>query len=412
MTQQQDHIYADQATAQIFQPSSIENPYPLFAEMRAKAAVLAVPSPYPFIKADAWLVTRYAEAVQVLKDNRFTVDATILNPEAGVFGQTAAEGAEDRSFLGAKSMVSADGAEHSRLRSLVAKAFTPRYIENLRPRIQELADELLDQVQAQGSMDLVHDYAYPLPINVISEMLGVPVDERDQMRLWSDALTSHSPESQGQLREFAMYVQKLIADKRRNPQDDLISKLVELEATGDALSESELLATAGLLIFAGHETTSNLLSIGSLMLLDHPEQRARLQAEPRLIPAAVEELLRFNGPIFSPAPRFALEDLELAGQSIRRGDLVLVALGSANHDESVFSNPEELNVARQISRQLAFGHGVHFCLGAPLARLEGEIAFTSLLQRMPNLRLAVPREQIAWRDNVNLRGLKALPVTF
>ncbi|MFD3163224.1 cytochrome P450 [Herpetosiphon sp. NSE202] len=412
MTQQQAHIYADDSIAQIFQPSSIENPYPLFAELRAKAAVVAVPSPYEFIKADAWLITRYAEAVQVLKDSRFTVDATILNPGAGVFGQTAADGAEDRSFLGAKSMVSADGAEHSRLRSLVAKAFTPRYIEQLRPRIQELADELLDQVQAQGSMDLVHDYAYPLPINVISEMLGVPADERDQMRLWSDALTSHSPESQVQLREFAMYVQTLIADKRRNPQDDLISKLVELEATGDALSESELLATAGLLIFAGHETTSNLLSIGSLMLLDHPAQRVRLQADPSLIPAAVEELLRFNGPIFSPAPRFALEDLELAGQQIRRGDLVLVALGSANHDESVFENPEELDIARQISRQLAFGHGVHFCLGAPLARLEGEIAFTTLLQRMPNLRLAVPREQIAWRDNINLRGLKALPVNF
>ena len=162
-----------------------------------------------------------------------------------------------------------------------------------------------------------------------------------------------------------------------------------------------------MLIFAGHETTSNLISIGSLILLDHPEQRARLQADHSLIPAAIEELLRFNGPIFSPAPRFALEDLEIAGQAIRRGDLVLVALGSANHDESVFNDPESLDIARQISRQLAFGHGVHFCLGAPLARLEGEIAFSSLLKRMPDLRLAVPREQVVWRDNVNLRGLKA-----
>lgn len=204
----------------------------------------------------------------------------------------------------------------------------------------------------------------------------------------------------------------LIAAKRQQPQDGFISQLVQLEANGDTLDEQELMAMVGLLIFAGHETTSNLISIGTLMLLNHPHQLAALQADPSRIPAAVEELLRFNGPVLSPAPRYALQDVEIGKQHIRRGDLVLVSLGSANHDESAFTHPEDLDIARTLSRHVAFGQGVHFCLGAPLARLEGEIAFTTLLRRMPYLRLAVPRDHIAWRGSINLRGLRALPVAF
>ncbi len=396
----------------IFNPESAANPYPLYAQLRARGPIVPVPVPYALASTTAWLVTQYREAVDVLKDPRFTVDATAINPEAGVFGQSSTEGAEEVSFLGAKSMVSVDGVEHKRLRGLVSKVFTPRYIETLRPRIQQLADALLDRVQERGSMDVVQDYGYPLPINVISEMLGVPQEQQDQMRVWAEALTSGDPQSRDHLRTFAAYVKDLIAEKRQQPQDDLISQLVQAEATGDALSEPELMATVGLLIIGGHETTSNLINIGTLMLLSHPEQLAALQADPSRIPAAVEELLRFNGPVFNPAPRYALEDVEVGGQQIHRGDMVLVALGSANHDETAFTDPEELDIARTLSRHVAFGHGVHFCLGAPLARLEGEIAFTTLLRRMPNLRLAVPRDSIAWRDSVQLRGLKALPVAF
>jgi cytochrome P450 len=296
------------------------------------------------------------------------------------------------------------------LRGLVSKAFTPRYIEALRPKIQQIADELLDQVQAQGTMDLVRDYAYPLPINVISDMLGVPPTRREDIRQWSASMASGG--ARGDLRAFAAYIMQLVADKRRQPQDDLISNLIRLETADDALDEQELLSMVGLLIFAGHETTSNLISIGLLTLFDHPAVFDQIKADLSLVPAAVEELLRLNGPVLMPAPRFALEAVDLGGVTVNRGDMLLIALGSANHDEAVFNNPEELNIARDLSRHIAFGQGIHFCLGAPLARLEGEIAFATLLQRLPNLRLNAPRNSITWRGSVNLRGLTALPVAF
>lgn len=409
-----DSQQPDQSSAvpSLFDPAVAANPYPLFVQMRAHGPVISIEVPYAPPGTSSWLVTRFAGAVQALRDTRLTVDATALDPNTGIFGQANTQGAEEMSFLGAKTMLSTDGIEHSRLRGLVGKAFTPQYIETLRPRIQQFADALLDQVQAQGSMDIVRDYAYPLPINVISEMLGVPDEHKQQMQLWAEALISPDPEHRAQLRAYSAYVQRLIAEKSQQPGNDLISQLVQMEEGGNALNESELLATVGLLIFAGHDTTSNLIGIGTLMLLDHPEQLAALQADPSLIPAAVEELLRYNGPVFSTAPRYALEDLELGGQQIRRGDMVLVAVSSANHDESEFNDAEELDIARSISRHLAFGQGIHFCLGAPLARLEGEIAFATLLRRMPDLKLAVPREQVAWRENLQLRGLKALPVVF
>jgi len=203
-----------------------------------------------------------------------------------------------------------------------------------------------------------------------------------------------------------------VAEKRRHPGDDLLSQLVRMEAAGDHLDEHELRAMVGLLIFAGHETTANLISIGFLTLFDHPDALARLQADPDLIPGAIDELLRFNGPVLTPAPRFARDDLEVGGQQIRRGDLVLVSLGSANHDEAAFTDPDALDIARALNRHIAFGQGAHFCLGAPLARLEGDIAFRTLLRRMPALRLNAPREHIQWRGTVNLRGLTALPVAF
>ncbi len=361
------------------------NPYPVFAHLRALGAVVRVPIPAAYRQGAVWIVTRFDEAVRVLKDARFTVDASASDTLAG---------SGSVGFFGGRSMISVDGADHTRLRGLVSRAFTPRYIETLRPGIQRIADALLDRVQARGTMDLVQEYGYPLPITVICDMLGVPHDQRDH------------------LLEGSAFITDLLAEKRRYPGDDLLGQLVRMEAAGDHLDEQELRAMIGLLIFAGHETTANLISIGVLTLLDHPEVLARLRADPDLIPAAIEELLRFNGPVHTPAPRFAREDLELAGQRIRRGDLVLVALGSVNHDEAAFTDPESLDIARALSRHIAFGQGAHFCLGAPLARLEGDIALRTLLRRMPDLRLAAARDSIEWRGDVSLRGVTALPVAF
>ncbi len=370
------------------------HPYPVFAHLRAQGAVVPVPVPAAFRLGGSWLVTRFEEAVQVLKDPRFTVEANVREARSETAGQPSASTSSDIGLFGGRSMIDVDGVDHTRLRGLVSRAFTPRYIETLRPGIQRIADALLDRVQAQGTMDLVRDYSYPLPITVICDMLGIPHDRRDR------------------LINGSTYIADLVAEKRRHPGDDLLSQLARMEAEGDHLDEYELRAMVGLLIFAGHETTANLISIGMLTLFDHPDVLARLQDDPDLIPGAIEELLRFNGPVLSPAPRLALDNVELGGQHIRRGDVVLVSLGSANHDEAAFTDPESFNIARTLSRHVAFGQGAHFCLGAPLARLEGDIAFRTLLRRMPALRLNVPRESIRWRGSVHLRGLASLPVAF
>ena len=384
--------------------------FPLFARLRSMGAVVPLSGGLGGDRG-AWVVTRMEEAVQVLLDSaRFTVDPRSIAGDHP-FGRGAGG---DGPFT--QSMLTVDEPDHRRLRGLVSRAFTPRYMEDLRPRVQEIADELLDRVEGRGGMDVVEDYAYPLPINVISEMLGVPREDRARVRVWSAALASGlgRPDEgvADHVRAFMEYAARLVAEKRRHPAGDLISKLVAIEEEGDRLSEAELISMITLLIFAGHETTSNLIGTGTLVLLDHPEQLARLRADLGLVPAAVEELLRFSGPATTTGPRFATEGVEIAGQRIGKGDLVVVALVSANHDESLFTDPDELDLARALSRNLAFGHGIHVCLGAPLARLEGDVAFTTLLRRLPNLRLAVPREDVTWQVTLNTRGLSALPVAF
>jgi cytochrome P450 len=316
-----------------------------------------------------------------------------------------------------QSMIAVDEPDHRRLRGLVSKAFTPKYIQSLRPSIQKIADDLLDRVEDQGHMDLITDYAFPLPINVISDMLGVPSDGQDLIREWSELFSGDGAARQDDNRLmitqiFSDYLIQLIKEKRAHPQEDLISQLVQIEEAGDRLDENELISMMALLIFAGHETTSNLVGNGTLMLFDHPAQLQRLVADLSLVPAAVEEFLRFNGPVLSPAPRFAREDIELGGQQIRKGDMLLTVLGSANRDEKQFTQPEEMDIARSLNRHVAFGQGIHICLGAPLARLEGDIAFTTLLRRLPNLRLAIPRDAVTWRGNFSLHGINSLPVAF
>ena len=320
--------------------------------------------------------------------------------------QRPQSGRAGRGFFGGRSMIGVDEPDHRRLRGLVSRAFTPRYIESLRPRIQALADSLLDRVEPQGAMDLVADFAYPLPINVISDMLGVPPTERDQLRAWSEAIAGDAsgppdPERHAKLGAFGAYTARLVAEKRARPagrprQPAHANRGGGRPAgRGRAPGDGRPARSSPAI-----ETTSNLIGNGMLALLDHPEQLAHLQANPDLIPAAVEELLRYCAPVMSPAPRFVTADTTLGGQALREGDALMVVLASADRDAAQFSDPEDLAIARELNRHIAFGQGIHFCLGAPLARLEGQIAFATLLRRLPGLRLAIPRAEVRWRGGL------------
>ncbi len=402
----------------LFSNEFAANPFPLFAQLRSAGAVVAVPAPFGPGAPPVWIVTQLEEAVQVLKNQLFTVDPSAIShdDEQLSSSQNLIEEGLQGGILG-HSMIAVDEPDHRRLRSLVSKVFTPKYIQSLRPSIQQIADELLDRVQNRGHMDLVNEYAFPLPITVISTMLGVPSEGQTLIREWSELFTGGGvmrQDSSGVLvtQTFVDYLNQLIAEKRVHPQEDLISQLVQLEEAGDRLNQDELLSMIALLIFAGHETTSNLIGNGILMLFDYPEQLQHLRANLSLVPTAVEEFLRYNGPVLSPAPRYATEDVMLGGQQIRKGDMVLTMLGSANRDESQFTQPEEMDIARSLNRHVAFGQGIHVCLGAPLARLEGDVAFTTLLRRLPDLRLAIPRDTITWNGGFALHGITSLPVAF
>ncbi|MGE7662768.1 cytochrome P450 family protein [Peribacillus sp. NPDC097197] len=398
-----------------------ENPFSIFAQIRKAGSVISIPNPFGQTDSKAWLVVHMDEAIQVLKQHAiYTVDPKTIENDKSFRDKMAndVDSSSPDTFFTGKSMLFADGVDHRRLRMLVSKAFTPRYMEGLRSRVQEIADELLDQVQSQGEMDIVKDYAYPLPINVISEMLGVPHEDREKLKVWSTAIANglglgkQDPTVGKHLQAFGEYTEMLVEEKRKNPSDDLISQLIAIEEQGERLDKSELISMITLLIFAGHETTSNLIATGTMMLFEHPEQLEKLKADLTLVPSAVEELLRFNGPSTIVGPRFAKEDTRLGGQQIKKGDLLLVMVKAANRDEKVFTDSEDLDIKRKIDRHLAFGHGLHVCLGSPLARIEGDIAFTTLLKRMPNLRLSIPKEKVEWQFSLSSQSLDSLPVSF
>jgi len=388
------------------------NPYPAFAALRAHDPIHALGM---HNGRRAWLITRYEDAVAVLKDQRFIKDPRkLLTPEqleerqGSIFAMTNTH------------MLSLDPPDHTRLRALINLSFTPRLIEQIRPRIQEITDELIDTIEQQrgAEIDLIDAFAFPLPITVITEMLGVPWEDRQKFRTWSNALLDgvNNPEAfahvQAQMFEFAMYVRNLIETKREQPTDDLVGRLIAAEADGDKLNEMELISMIFLLLVAGHETTVNLISNGTLALLQHPEQKRLLQNDSTLIKNAVEEFLRFHSPVARSTSRWVGEDLEFGGKQMQRGDYVEMSLASANHDPEMFASPDELDLARTENRHVAFGMGIHYCLGAPLARLEGQIAIGTLFRRLPELRLAVEPEQLIWRPSPLLFGLTKLPVMF
>lgn len=364
-----------------------------------------------------WVLTRYVDCVAVLRDaKRFSANPRdIANYD--MLMQTVGA---DRPLVKMQQnwMLLLNPPDHTRLRTLVTKAFTPRVVENMRPRIQELVDELLDQVQGKGQMDVIADLAYPLPVIVVAGMLGVPVEDRDKFKVWTRDLARTldpivSPEvldaGDAATLAFVDYFKDLVEKRRKDPRDDVLSALIAAEEQGDRLSEDELLATAVLLLGAGHETTMNLIGNGLLALLRNPEQLAKLKAEPALIQSAVEEFLRYDGPVQMTA-RTALEPVEVGGKTIEKGQQAIIVLAAANRDPEPFADPDRLDITRKDNPHIAFSHGIHYCVGAPLARAEAQIVFSSLLRRMPNLRL--PTEELEWREMVTLRGLKALPVDF
>ena len=397
----------------VFSQAFKANPYPVYAQMRSKEPVYRVQT------SDGrrlWMITRYEEAEAALRDPRLIKHGRdVIPPEMSITQRIPNMQVYEQI---SNHMLSVDPPAHTRLRGLVNKAFTPHLVEQWRGRIQAVTDELLDAVRDKGEMDLINDFAFPLPMTIISEMLGIPEEDRQKFRHWSNTLiatmgdTPAFIESFPSMEDFVRYIHQLANTRRNQPQDDLITKLVQAEAEGEKLSENELVSMIFLLIIAGHETTVNLIGNGVLALLQHPEQAQLLRQDPTLIKVAIEELLRYNGPLFTATARWAREDLEIGGKQIQRGDMVSVVLSSANHDELQFSESEKLDITRQENRHIAFGKGIHYCLGAPLARLEGQIAIGTLLQRLPDLRLAVDPQTLTWRPGTLMHALDTLPVAF
>jgi cytochrome P450 PksS len=386
--------------------------YPFFARLRAETPVRRVRLPG---RQTAWLIARYDDVAAVLKDPRFVKNRrTVQLPEQ------AAREPWMPAFLKplSQNMLDLDEPDHTRLRALVTKSFTPRLVEHLRGRVERLANDLLDRVQGRGHMDLIRDYAIPVPTTIIAEMLGVPVEDRRRFQRWSRAVATALPSwcsiftALPALWSFLRYIRKLVRARRQAPRDDLVTALVQAEEAGDQLSEDELLAMIFLLLFAGHETTVNLIGNGTLALLRHPSQLARLRGEPGLIRPAVEELLRYDPPLLTASERFTREDVTVAGVTIPRGEMVYAAIASANRDERQFANPDTLDITREPNRHLSFGLGAHFCGGAALARMEGQIAVGTLLRRTSGLQLAVPPEALRWRRGLVLKGMRGMPVRF
>lgn len=401
----------DHSQFNIVSPQFKANPFPLVASLRASQPVFRTALPD---KTPVWLLTRYEDVATLLKDERFVKDKR----KAMTAEQLRKMPWVPPMFRPLeRNMLDLDPPDHARLRTLVHKAFTPSLVARMRDRIQSLADELLTQVMHKGECDLIRDYALPLPMTIITEILGVPTSDRHKFHKWSKAVVSLSSPSPTlrvipNVWMFLRYLRRFFEMRRRDPRNDLATALITAEEAGDKLSRDELLAMVFLLLIAGHETTVNLIGNGMLALFELPEAMDRLCHNPVLIKSAVEELLRYTSPVFMLTERYAREHVTIHGVTLPRGEMTLGVIGSANRDETVFPKPDELDITREPNRHLSFGQGIHFCLGAPLARLEAEIAINTLLRRTSDLRLRVTPESLRWRPSIFLRGLESLPISF
>jgi cytochrome P450 len=380
------------------------DPYAVFATLRERGPVHHIRMAKG---ADGWLVVGYDEVRATLADPRLTKNWSL-----------AADKLKKLRVSTGYHMLGADPPDHTRLRRLVAREFTPRRVQALAPRVQSITDELLDAMLAapDGRADLIDALAFPLPIRIICELLGVPFLDQERFRVWSNTLLSGAPaeEKHRVMARIGEYLAALLDAKREKPGDDLMSALVTTaDEDGDRLSADELLGTAWLLLIAGHETTVNLIANGVLALLLHPEELAALRADWRLLDGAVEEMVRYDGPVLTPTFRFTVEPIEIAGTLIPGGgELVLPAVGDADRDAAHFPEPQRFDIRRETGGHLAFGHGIHYCLGAPLARVEGRIAIRSLLERAPALALDADPAALAWRSGMMIRGPRRLPVRW
>ncbi|MFE9401870.1 cytochrome P450 [Streptomyces sp. NPDC006530] len=392
------------------------NPYPAYAWLRTHAPVHRTRLPSG---VEAWLVTRYGDAKQALADQRLSKNPAHHDEPAHAKGKTGIPGERKAELM--THLLNIDPPDHTRLRRLVSKAFTPRTVAQFAPRVQVLTDRLIDAFAEKGEADLIHEFAFPLPIYAICDLLGVPREDQDDFRDWAGMMIRHGGGPRGgvarSVKKMRDYLAELIHKKRENPGDDLISRLIEASDHGEHLTENEAAAMAFILLFAGFETTVNLIGNGMYALLRDSGQRERLQSslaagESDLLETGVEELLRFDGPVELATWRFAMEPLTLGGQDIAAGDPVLVVLAAADRDPDRFADPDTLDLGRRDNQHLGYGHGIHYCLGAPLARLEGQTALATLLRRLPDLRLAVEPDDLRWRGGLIMRGLRTLPVAF
>jgi cytochrome P450 len=399
----------------LFTADYYRNPYPILERLRAQTSAVRVINQF---KQPVWYILGYNDANALLKDDRLSkrpIDQDPLDVIAPMpkllkpLLQPVVKHVFAPLFT---SMLDTDDPDHARLRNLVHKAFTPRVIANMQQSIKHIVDQLLDQAQARGEMEFMNDFAFLLPIQVISELLGVPSQDRQKFKYWANMLinASNIPTMLYQTNAFNTYMRNLLNAKRQQPQEDMLSQLVKVEEAGQSLNEDELLSMAVLLLIAGFETTVNLLGNGMMALFEHPEQMQMLRQDPALLKTAIEEFLRYDSPVHLSTDRFAKEDIQVGDVLIRRGDHINIGLGSANRDPQQFAAPHTLDICRENNRHLAFGQGIHYCLGAPLARMEAAYAFQAVLERFPNLRPSVPLHSIARKSSPFIRGLRALPV--
>ncbi|MGX1473802.1 UNVERIFIED_CONTAM: cytochrome P450 [Streptomyces canus] len=382
----------------------LEHPYDAYRRLRGTAPVHRIAGPDG---TPAWIVTRYDDVRAALADPRLSLDKRYAT--AGTYKGFSLPSALDANLL------NMDPPDHTRIRRLVGRAFTPRRIERLRGPIRRTADRLLDALGSHGTTDLIASYAAPLPITVICDLLGIPDEHRLDFRAWTDTLVAPDPAAGPAAAKEAVvamlgFFTRLLADKRREPADDLLSDLIAVRDEGDRLNEDELMSLAFLILFAGYENTVQLIGNAVLALFQHPEQLEALREDPARLPAAVEEFLRYEGPALLAIRRFPVEDVTIGGVTVPAGETVWVSPAAANRDPDRFPDPDRLDLARDASGHLALGHGIHYCLGAPLARAETEIALAALLERFPDLALAEPTPR--WRNSLRARGLLALQVSY
>ncbi|MEU8891957.1 cytochrome P450 [Streptomyces sp. NPDC048442] len=398
------------------------DPYPMYAEMRERTVVQQVKEPNGL---ERWLILTYEQARDAFNDERLSKDPKRAYEKLRSAGYVTSDKDDKADYL--YHLLNTDPPDHTRLRRLVGKAFTMRRVEELRPRVEEIADGLIDSIASRGEADLVEDFSHPLSVAVICEMLGVPPERRSDFRRWATAMLTAPDQvdenTMGPQEGYALMRQfftDLLAEKRAAlgdvdgaaAQPDVLSGLIAARDAEDRLSETELISTAMLLLSAGQEPTVNLINNGMLALFTHPDQMELLKNKPELLATAVDEFLRFDPPVELSTMRVAVEDIEIAGTLVPAGSVVTAAIASAHRDGAEFDRPDELDVARTHNPHLAFGHGIHHCVGAPLARLEGQVAVGALLRRLPDIALGCATEELSWRPTRIMRGLTALPVVF